>query len=242
MNLFSWSEAEPKVGISDTQKFVGDICKLDPAGQTKMLEDMGKVSKDKHVTIDADGSLNFPGQLTLGVVGGEASGNHYNVGYAGSNKQLEIRDAHKNDTVIRCPSDATSPSQDTKLANPTKPSGIADIANSSEAVDAALRRVGIDPKTLRPLESSTKPQSESAGSRLDIGLPDKSHIYVDHTGDGETKVTAPPDVKVTKETAGGVEIQYGGNTLHEKNGGVTSNRDISGVTITVGPLTKPESQ
>jgi hypothetical protein len=234
MSLFSWFEAEPKVGVSDTQKFVADICKLDPAGQTKMLEDMGKISKDKHVTADADGSLNFPGQFTLGVVGGEASGNHFNVGYAGSNKQIEIRDAHKNETVIRCPYDAASPSQDTKLAIPTKPPSAGDVASNSEAVDAALRLVGIDPKTLKPLDSSAATQPEAAGSRVDIGLPDKSHVYLDHTGGGETKVTAPPDVKVTKEGPGGVEIQYGGNTLHEKNGGVTSNKDVSGLTITVG--------
>ncbi|MDR3615069.1 MAG: hypothetical protein P4L53_16025 [Candidatus Obscuribacterales bacterium] len=228
---FWWSKTgESKVGITDAENFRSEICKLAPSEQVKLLQNINGADKNASVKLDPQGNIQFPGQFTIGSVGGTASDNHYNLGSADASKKISILDSHNNRTNVYC-GDPIVPAPNESANHQS------DSTFSDEQMDAALKKAGIDPKTFQPISRATEStQTTSAPSmetKIDLELPNHSHVIINQQNGKPPRVSSPEGVAVTNANDGGLDIKFGGGTIHEKNGSVTSNGTIDGIKIIV---------
>jgi hypothetical protein len=153
-----------------------------------VLQNINGGDNNAKVKLDSQGNILFPGQFTIGSVGGTASDNHYNLGSADASKKISILDSHNNHTNVYC-GDSAAPA----THEGTQSKG--DSTFSNEQLD----------------------------TNIDLELPNHSHVIINQQDGKLPRVSSPEGVSVTNANDGGLDIKFGGTTIHEKDGSITSN-------------------
>ena len=222
---------EERVGVTNPEALHEEICKLQPGDQAKLLQFMAKPTAGNsdnlpQVEAGADGTLHFPGQFTLGTVGGTATDSTFKLDW-GSGKFVTVLDAHNNRTIVGCDN------QDASTEHP-----------SDKQLKEAAQKILTPPSAAEKEQGSRTssyfsgsdngPESPVAGKLTPVPDPDSMEritdvktngesIHVDQVPGKKAVITAPKDLKIKETPDGGFDVEAGDRGFHvTKTGGLTT--------------------